>query len=129
MRHSLPQLYHDIDGSIDEGCLWRHLMVLNECIALVTYHEEKTTFNISILDELNVKESWIILFIIRFLPSIEYPIGVAKGKLFFKRIDKELAGFDLTTHMIEDFGVKEEDGSFNMLVYKENFLPIDRCNK
>jgi molecular chaperone HtpG len=119
----------DIDCGFDEGYLWRHLMVLNESIALVTYHEEKTTFNISILGELNVKESWIKLFIVGFLPSIEYPIGVAKGKLFFKRIDKELAWIDLTTHMIEDFGAKEGDCSFNMLVYKENFLPIDRCNK
>jgi len=88
----------DIDGTLDKGCFRRHLIVLNESIALVTYHEEMTTFNISILGELNVKESWIKLFIVGFLPSIEYPIGVAKGKLFFKRIDKELAWIDLTTH-------------------------------
>ena len=119
----------DIDCGFVEGYLWRHLMVLNESIALVTYHEVKTTFKISILGELNVNESWIKLFIVGFLPSIEYPIGVAKGKLFFERIDEELAWLDLTTHMIEDFGVKGGDCGFNMLVYKEKFFPIDRCNK
>jgi hypothetical protein len=46
----------DNDDSVDEGCSWRHLTVLNGSIALITYHAHMAaTFNISILGEFRVK--------------------------------------------------------------------------
>ncbi|XP_045829137.1 F-box/kelch-repeat protein At3g06240-like [Trifolium pratense] len=120
----------DIGNNFDNGCLWRHLVVLNGSIALVTYQTQMTLFNISILGELSVKESWIKLFIVGPLPCIEFPFGVVKGKIFFVREDKEIAWFDLSTQMIEELGVKAESGiNCHIVIYWKNFLPIDGINK
>ena len=77
----------DIDGciNVDNRCSWRDLVVLNGSIALITYQEQITTFNISILGELSVKESWTKLFIVGPLSCVERPFGVGKGKIFFTK--------------------------------------------
>jgi len=70
------------------GVIFRHLFVLNGSIAWVSNYVEMTTFHISVLGEVGVKESWIKLFIVGPLPDVERPIGVGKkGDIFFmKRI-------------------------------------------
>jgi len=81
-----------MNNSFDSVFLLRYLMVLNDHIALISNYVEMTTFHISILGELGVKESWTKLFVIGPLPCIEHPIGDGKnGDLFFKRKDGELA--------------------------------------
>ncbi|KAK2431836.1 F-box/kelch-repeat protein [Trifolium repens] len=117
----------NIGNNFDEECFWRHLVVLNGSIALITYEEQMTTFNISILGELNVEESWIKLFIVGPVSRVEHPFGVVKGKIFFEAEDKEISWFDLSTQMIEDLGVKVGgDISCQIVIYRKNFLPIDR---
>ncbi|KAK2377998.1 F-box/kelch-repeat protein [Trifolium repens] len=118
----------DIGNNFDKECVWRHLTVLNGSVALITYQAQMTIFNISILGVLSVKESWIKLFIVGPLPCVERPFGVVTGKIFFAREDKELAWFDLSTQMIEELGVKADRGgvSCNIVIYRKNFLPIDR---
>jgi len=61
--------------------------VLNGSIALITYQAQMTTFNISILSELTVKESWTKLFIVGPLSCVERPFGVGKDKIFFAKKD------------------------------------------
>ncbi|AES99094.2 F-box protein interaction domain protein [Medicago truncatula] len=122
----------DIDRciNVDNKCSWRDLAVLNGSIALITYQEQMATFNISILSELTVKESWIKLFIVGPLSCVERPFGVGKGKIFFKKKVKKLAWFDLSTQMIEDLDVKGGDSrGYRIVVYKENLLPIGGINK
>ncbi|KAI5439991.1 hypothetical protein KIW84_025378 [Lathyrus oleraceus] len=88
----------DIDESCDLIFIKRHLVVLNESIALISNCLKATTFHISILAELGVKESWIKLFIVGPIPSIEYPIGVGKkGDICFKQENNELVWLDLST--------------------------------
>ena len=98
-----------------------------------------TTFNISILSELTVKESWTKLFIVGPLSCVERPFGVGKDKIFFAKKDlscverpfgvgedkiffgqkdEELAWFDLSTQMIEELDVKRDSRFCRIVVYK-----------
>lgn len=98
--------------------------MLNCSIALISHHRHSTTFNISILGELGVKESWTQLFIIGPLPLVRHPIGVGKkGEIFFKIEDKEFAWFDLSTQMIEKLSVRA-GAHVHIIIYKETRLPI-----
>ncbi|KEH18191.1 F-box protein interaction domain protein [Medicago truncatula] len=62
-------------------------VVLNGSIALISWYPKTTTFDISILGELGVSESWTKLFTIGPFPfSIERPIGAGRnGDIFFKK--------------------------------------------
>ncbi|KEH31293.1 hypothetical protein MTR_4g094400 [Medicago truncatula] len=55
----------DLDDCFDVKALWINLAVLYESIALFSYHEETTTFHVSVLGELGMKESWTKLFTFR----------------------------------------------------------------
>jgi molecular chaperone HtpG len=101
-----------------------HLMLLNEFIALMYKDAETTTFHITILSEVGVKESWMKLFIVESLPCLGYPIGVGKnGNIFFAKDDEELAMYDLSTHTVQELGIK---GDFvcQIIIYKKILLSI-----
>jgi molecular chaperone HtpG len=116
----------DVDDSFDVETNWRNLAVLNGTIALISYYEKTTTFHISIMGEIGVKESWTNLFTIGPLPCVECPIGVGtKGEIFFIRNDEELAWFDLSTQMIEQLGYKAQSFRCRIINYKEIILPIE----
>jgi molecular chaperone HtpG len=105
-----------------------HLVVLNGCIAIIYNYKENISFQISMLGEVGVKESWIRLFNIAPFSYIDYPIGTGKkGNIFFRNKNDELTCFDLTTGLIEEIGVK---GEFlcQMIIYKENLHPIGGIN-
>jgi molecular chaperone HtpG len=100
------------------GIIFRHLFVLNGSIAWVSNYANMTTFHISVLGEVGVKESWIKLFIVGPLPDVERPIGVGKkGDIFFMKKDKDLVLFNLSTRRIEDLGIKGER-ECRIIVYK-----------
>lgn len=48
----------DLDDCFDFEALWINLAVINDFIALISYHEQTTTIHISILGGLGIKESW-----------------------------------------------------------------------
>jgi F-box interacting protein len=107
-----------------------NLVVLNRNVAIIINYEENTSFQISILGELGVKESWIRLFNIKPFSCIEQPIGAGKkGNVFFIKEDGELACFDLTTGMIKEIGFKGEKYWCQVVIYKENLHPIGGINK
>jgi molecular chaperone HtpG len=102
----------------------RQLVILNGYIALILNYTDTSTFHISILGELGVKESWTKLFIIGPLPCLEYPVGAGKkGKILFRRKDHELVWFDLNTGMIDEIGITTTERC-NILYHKESILPI-----
>ena len=84
MFFTIPVPSNIVDSS-DKECSWTHFVVLKESIALITYHTQMTTFNISVLGELSVKESWTKLFIVGPLSCVAHPFGMTKGKIFFKK--------------------------------------------
>jgi molecular chaperone HtpG len=115
----------DIDDCFDVGGSWINLAVLNGSIMLISFHVDTTTFYISILGEIGIKESWTRLFNIGPLPYIRRPIGVGtKGEIFFTRKDNELAWFDLRTQTMEKLGYKAKYPNCRITIYKENILPI-----
>ncbi|KAK2407878.1 hypothetical protein QL285_043443 [Trifolium repens] len=86
-----------------------NLIVLNESVAILTNWKNTTSFQISILGEFGVKESWIRLFDVELLTRIERLVGAGdKGNIFFRREDDELVCFDLTTGLIKEIGIKGE---------------------
>ncbi|XP_058762092.1 putative F-box protein At3g16210 [Vicia villosa] len=95
------------DDNFALGLVESHLVMLNGYIALISYYIDTTSFHISVLGEIGVKESWTKLFIVGSLSSVERPVGAGKkGNIFFKKKDGELACFDLGTKMIEELGVE-----------------------
>jgi len=103
------------------------LVMLNGSIALISWYVGKTTFDILILGELGVSESWTKLFTIGPLPSyIEEPIGVGRnGDIFFQKINEgKLVCYDLSTHMVEEIGL--EEAPLNKITYKKKwFIEFD----
>ncbi|CAK8539348.1 unnamed protein product [Lathyrus sativus] len=114
-------------SDINECCefifIGRHLVVLNESVALISNCFKAPTFHISILGEVGVKESWIKLFIVGPIPSIEYPIGVGKkGDICLIQDNKELVWLDLSTQITKEIGVKGKSYACQIGIYKENLL-------
>ncbi|XP_004516882.1 F-box protein CPR1-like [Cicer arietinum] len=108
---------------VDDYNIWR-MVLLNGSIALIIY-DESTTFHIRILGELGVKESWANVFIVKPLPCAQHLIGVGeKGGIFLRKNDDELVWYDMSTQTIEELGVKISRGYCNIVVYKDNLLPI-----
>jgi molecular chaperone HtpG len=100
------------------------LVLLNGSIAYINYIG-KSTFHISILGELGIKESWTKLFIVGPLPCLDYPIGAGKkGNILFRKRDGELAWFDLSNEMIEEIGVITRHSYGKIVLHKESILPI-----
>lgn len=119
----------DMNERCDLIFIERHLVVLNGSIAFISNCYKATTFHISILGELGVKESWIKLFVIGPIPSIECPIGVGKkGDICFKQKNDELVWFNLSTQITKEVGVKGSTYGWQMGIYKENLIPIGGNN-
>jgi len=102
-----------------------HLTVLNESIALISSQVQTTTFHISILGEIGVKESWIKLFIVGPLPFVGRPIGVGmNGEIFIAKEDNELARCDISTHTIQDLGIKGVSCACQVVIHKKSLISI-----
>jgi len=118
----IPSYVYD---SLDFPLVRRRLMVLNGSIAFMVHDTEASTFHISILGELGVKESWTKLFIVGPLPCLDHLIGARKkGNTLFRKKDSQLAWFDLSTRMIDEIGVTTERFYCKILFHKESLLPI-----
>jgi molecular chaperone HtpG len=115
----------DVDDCFDVKAKWINLAVLNGSIALLSYNEKITTFNISILSELGVKESWTKLFVIGSLSCVWYPIGMGtRGEIFFVRKDEQLAWFDLSTQTIEELAYNTMWFDCRIIIYNKSIFPI-----
>jgi len=85
-RTPLPSYVHDNFGFV---LVDRRYVALNGSIAFISSYEtsyanKSTTFHISILEELGVKESWTKLFVVRPLDCVDHPIGSGnKDDMFF----------------------------------------------
>ncbi|MED6128108.1 hypothetical protein PIB30_094536 [Stylosanthes scabra] len=74
----------------------RKLVALNSYVATISMCLKTKCIDISILAEIGVNESWVKLFTIRPLSSIEGIMGIGiKGDLLLRKNDDELVSFDL----------------------------------
>jgi molecular chaperone HtpG len=116
----------DIDDMFDVEVRWKNLFVSNGSITLISYHENTSTFHISILGELGIKESWTRLFIVKAPTCIWNFVSVGtKGRIFLRREDGKLTWFDLSTQKFEEFSYNEED-IFDIEIYKEIILETSK---
>lgn len=100
-----------------------YLVALSGSIALILWDFGTPTFDIYVLGEVGVKESWTKLFTIGPLACIQRPIGVGSKGVFFIKEDGEIVWFNWNSQMTEDLGIKENTLNFShVLLYKENFL-------
>jgi molecular chaperone HtpG len=110
-----------------------NLTVLNGSVALITSNYKwtaTTSFSISILGEIGVKESWINLFEVRPLTFIGSLIPTGKkSNIFFRTKDDKLCCFDLTTGVIEEINDNKNKGIWDIVIYKKNLRPIKEINK
>jgi hypothetical protein len=89
----------------------KQLLELNGSISLICNFEKKDFFDIWILGELGVKESWAKFFVVGPLTcSVMRPIGAGKKRFIFfrKKYDDELAWYDFSTQRISEIGAKGE---------------------
>ncbi|XP_045810195.1 F-box/kelch-repeat protein At3g23880-like [Trifolium pratense] len=106
-----------------------HLTVLNGSLALISNRKNTASYQISILGEFGVKESWIRLFDVQLASCIEQPIGAGmKGNIFFRKKDDQLACFDLTTGLIEDIGLQGTDYACQVVHYRITLPSIGEIN-
>ncbi|GAU34078.1 hypothetical protein TSUD_255740 [Trifolium subterraneum] len=115
----------NIDGGFDVGFVERHLVSLNGSIALISNYKKESTFCISVLAKLGVRESWMNLFTVGPLPFVDFPNGVGKkNNILFYIKDEDLVCVDLKTQMIKDIGVRGFSFFTHVGKYKKSFLPI-----
>jgi len=120
-----PSPFEDVHDTLDI-----HLIALNGHVAMISYSRKAISFQISILGEFGVKESWIKLFYFQCLSCIEQSIGAGeKGNIFFTKKDGQLVCFDLTTGMVEEIGLKGEILWSQTVIYKKNLQLIGEIDK
>ncbi|XP_058765576.1 F-box/kelch-repeat protein At3g06240-like [Vicia villosa] len=103
----------------------RHLVLLNGSIALISNFTEEGTFQISVLGEVSVTESWTKMFIVGHVPFPVYLVGaVRNGDMVFRIKDGRLILFNLTTQTIEELGIKSK-GICKILIHRENLIPFE----
>ncbi|KAL4345117.1 hypothetical protein HN51_063116 [Arachis hypogaea] len=87
----------------------RYLVVLKESVAVISTFEDNNCFDVSILGEAGVKESWVKLFTVGLPTCVDHPIGAGKnGDIFFRKYDGELVWYDFSSKTIKEIGIKGE---------------------
>jgi len=105
-----------------------YLAVIHGSIAFISNIEVSSFYDIWILGELGVNESWIKLFVVD-APCKMRPFGIGiKSFIFFIKGDEEIAWYDLSTQRIEEIKVKGESAGLQIIVYKENLLSFEGIN-
>ncbi|MCI15523.1 F-box protein, partial [Trifolium medium] len=106
------------------------LVALNGYVSIISsYCYNAESYDISILGEIGVKESWTRLFHVGPLSQVECPIGAGKkGNIFFRNSVGKLAWFDLTTGVFEMRDDKEKRFIGQIIVYKKNLCRIGVMN-
>ncbi|MED6178519.1 hypothetical protein PIB30_108454, partial [Stylosanthes scabra] len=92
----------------DEDVIDRQLVVLSDrYVATISMESKTKCIDISILGEVGVNESWVKLFTVGPLSSIENVMGIGiHGDILLRKNDDELVSFDLGTQEIQDIGIK-----------------------
>ncbi|MED6119270.1 hypothetical protein PIB30_010195 [Stylosanthes scabra] len=100
--------------------------LLDRYVATITLCPKTKCIDISILGEVGVNESWVKLFTVGPLSSIENVMGIGiHGDILLRKNDVELVSFDLGTQEIQEIGIKGLRHS-QTLIYEKNFQPIGR---
>uniref|UniRef100_A0A2N9J7V0 F-box associated domain-containing protein n=1 Tax=Fagus sylvatica TaxID=28930 RepID=A0A2N9J7V0_FAGSY len=119
----------------EEKC-GRASFVLNELVALAIYYVDtvlgsETCFDIWLLHEFGVEESWTKLITIGPLTQINRPLGFWKNEysLFLENTDGQLVLYDFSTQEMTDLHIDGIPSSLQMLTYMESLVSVSGGNE
>ncbi|KAK3015961.1 hypothetical protein RJ639_007074 [Escallonia herrerae] len=103
----------------------RAFLILNESIALLLFNSsEQTSFDIWLMTEYGVAESWTKEFTIGPLVQVERPVLFWKHQLLLEKANGQLVSYDLKSQGLKEYQVYGAQKSFRALVYSESLVPI-----
>uniref|UniRef100_A0A2N9J4S8 F-box associated beta-propeller type 1 domain-containing protein n=1 Tax=Fagus sylvatica TaxID=28930 RepID=A0A2N9J4S8_FAGSY len=109
----------------------RASFMLNELVALAIYYVDtvlgsETCFDIWLLHEFGVEESWTKLITIGPLTQINRPLGFWKNdySLFLENTDGQLVLYDFSTQEMTDLHIDGIPSSLQMLTYMESLVSV-----
>ncbi|KAK2967841.1 hypothetical protein RJ640_001783 [Escallonia rubra] len=103
----------------------RAFLVLNESIALVLYNPSaQASFDIWLMIEYGVAESWTKLFTIGPFVQVEHPLLFWKHELLLEKANGQLVSCDLKSQRLKEFQVYGAQESLRALVYSESLVSI-----
>uniref|UniRef100_A0A2N9GW05 F-box domain-containing protein n=1 Tax=Fagus sylvatica TaxID=28930 RepID=A0A2N9GW05_FAGSY len=124
------------DASDFEEKCGRASFVLNELVALAIYYVDtvlgsETCFDIWLLHEFGVEESWTKLITIGPLTQINRPLGFWKNEysLFLENTDGQLVLYDFSTQEMTDLHIDGIPSSLQMLTYMESLVSVRGGNE
>ncbi|KAK2967844.1 hypothetical protein RJ640_001786 [Escallonia rubra] len=105
----------------------RAFLVLNESFALLLFDSsEQTSFDIWLMTEYGVAESWTKHFTIGPLVQVERPVLFWKHELLLEKANGQLVSYDLKSQRLKEFQVYGAQESLRALVYSESLVLIKR---
>ncbi|KAK2991680.1 hypothetical protein RJ640_028268 [Escallonia rubra] len=105
----------------------RAFLVLNESFALLLFNSsEQTSFDIWLMTQYGVAESWTKHSTIGPLVHVERPIFFWKHELLLEKVNGQLVSYDLKSQSLKEYQVYGAQESFRALVYSESLVSIRR---
>ncbi|KAK2986251.1 hypothetical protein RJ640_021820 [Escallonia rubra] len=126
--HISTEVFHQI--RLPNACAFpdgseRAFLVLNESIALFLCNTLKqTSFDIWLMTEYGVAESWTKYFTIGPLVQVERPVLFWKHELLMEKANGQLVSYDLKSQRLMELQVYGVIESFRAVAYSESLVSI-----
>ncbi|KAK2999469.1 hypothetical protein RJ639_041702 [Escallonia herrerae] len=126
--HISNEVFHQI--RLPDTCAFpegseRAFLVLNESIALFVFNtSEQTSFDIWLMTEYGVAESWTKYFTVGPLVQEVRPVVFWKHELLMEKANGQLVSCDLNSQRLKEFQVYGTQESLRALIYSESLVSI-----
>jgi F-box interacting protein len=109
----------------ERNAIWRGYSVLNNCISMIVSYAQDTVtekiFDIWVMREYGVKESWTKQFVIGPLSGIQFPLGFTMNdELLMVARDGQLVSYNSNAQEIKSLQVRATQA----IVYKESLVSV-----
>ena len=124
----LPNL-EDNDNASESKVFWPEFSVFHNCIAMIIYDLKQTVtekiFEIWVMHEYGVEESWNKQFVIGPLLGIQFPLGFAKNdELLLVDSSRQLVSYNSNAQEIKSLQVRGLLQAPQAIVYNESLVSI-----
>ncbi|KAK2986254.1 hypothetical protein RJ640_021823 [Escallonia rubra] len=105
----------------------RAFLVLNESIALLLFNpSEQTYFDIWLMTEYGIAESWTKQFTTGPLVQVERPVLFWKHALLMEKANGQLVSYDLRSQRLKEFQLYGAQKSLRAVAYSESLVSMKR---
>ncbi|MBA0842037.1 hypothetical protein Goarm_001886 [Gossypium armourianum] len=118
--------------SMHDHSICRSLLVWNDCIALVIYPERgiEKSFEIFVMKEYGVKESWTNVLTIGPLTRVERPLVFRKNdEILMEGSHGQMMSYNLRNKEVKDLPIYGVPKSFSTLVYVNSLVSVKGGNQ